>query len=139
MKRFLLIPLLFGSLALAGCETAGKFVSVVTTSIDNPVSTVDIYRIKTVYATADQLVIDYRKYCWARPYAVLMADPIAAPICQNRRTVVRKAQTYRARASAAINAADKFVRANPTIGAKSLLDAAWSAVTVYRGAVPKLN
>ena len=141
MKRFLIIPLL--ALALSGCagtlEKINSAVSVVTSTVTNPVSSVDIYRVKNVYAATLQLVVDYRNYCWAKPYAVLMADPIAAPVCQNRRAVVRIAQAGKAKASAAIRSADNFVRNNPTINAQTVISAAWQAVTDFRNAVPAVN
>lgn len=123
-------------LALPACTTIDGALTAVTTTIANPVGPTNIYQIKNAYAAGDALVINYRRYCWAAPYAAIMADPIAGPTCQNRRAVVRAAQSARAKASAAINAADKFVRANPTLSAASLLSAAWSAVSDYKAAVP---
>jgi hypothetical protein len=134
MKKLLILPLLFAlALPLGSCATnpitAGG-------TIVNPITGVTIYQVKLVYATGLQLVVDYRKYCWARPYATLMADPVATPICQNRRAIVRKAQSAKAVASKAVRAADTFVKNNPTLNAGTLLSAAWDAVNVFQSSVP---
>jgi hypothetical protein len=63
------------------------------------------------------LAVEYRAYCWSKPYAVLMADPVSKPICQKRRAVVRAFQKARLNASAAIVAAQNFVASNPTLNA----------------------
>ena len=127
MRRYFILPVMLATLALAGC--AGGIVSTVTSSITNPVNQVDIYRAKNVYAATLELAVGYRNYCWARSYAALMADPIARPVCRGRRAVVRTMQSADTRAFAALDAADKFVRNNPTLNAASLIGAAWTAVT----------
>ena len=143
MKRILIIPLAIISLALAGCASGSKgvgdFISNATKQITNPVSSVNIYQVKNGYAAGLQLVADYRDYCWARPYAVLMADPIAHPICQNRRPNVRVAQSAERKAYAAIASADAFVRNNPTGNAVSYVNAAWTAVQQFQSAVPAVK
>ena len=138
--RTLAVILLATPLAACGAgSTIDTAFNALTTTITNPVTSVDIYRVKNTYAAADQLVVDYRKYCWSQPYAALMADPIAKPICQNRRPVVRAAQSYRAKASFAIGQADTFIRNNPTLNASTVVTAAWSAVTAYQNSIPKIN
>jgi hypothetical protein len=139
MKRILLIPIL--ALALAGCaqlSQVSSFISTATTTITNPITPVDIYRVKNVYAATLQLAVDYRKYCWDRPYAVLIADPIAKPVCQNRRVVVRIGQAAQLKAGSAIRSADDFVTNNPTLSAATVVSAAWKAVTDFQSAVPAL-
>jgi hypothetical protein len=128
-----------GALALGGCETTKSVLaggSSLIATIDDPATTTDIYRLKNAYAAADTLVVHYRTYCWARPYTAIIADPVAQPVCQNRRAVVRKAQSAKAVASAAIQKADNFVRDNPKLSAVSLVNAAWSAVSGFQSAVP---
>jgi hypothetical protein len=132
-KRLLLIPLLLAGLALGGClQTFGEVTRAVTTTIANPVGGKNIYQAKLVYASALEIAVKYREYCYSRPYASLMADPVAKPICQNRRPNVRALQSARWKASAAIRTADNFVRNNPTLNATSAIGAAWAAVTDFQ-------
>lgn len=137
MKQKIAVILL--AVLLSGCATVDSIVAVATTTITNPITSTDIYRVKNTYAAANQLVVDYRAYCWSQPYAVLMADPISKPICQNRRPAVRAAQSYRAKASFAIGQADTFTRNNPTLNAATVVNAAWAAVTAYQNSIPKIN
>jgi len=134
MKRLLVALALAGSLGLAGCAgtSFGTFVKVATTTVTNPVGTVDIYRVKNVYAATLQIAVKYRDYCWGRSYAALMADKVAKPVCQNRRQVVRKLQAADQKAYAAIVTADRFARNNPTLNASSAVSAAWKAVTDFQ-------
>lgn len=130
------------AITLSACGTGSTLdtaFSVITKTITNPITSTDIYRVKNTYAAANQLVVDYRTYCWSQPYAVLMADPVAKPICQNRRPVVRAAQSYRAKASFSIGQADTFIRNNPTLNAATVVNAAWAAVTAYQNSIPKIN
>jgi len=95
----------------------------------NPISGVTLYQVKNVYAIGLQLVVDYRNYCWARPYAVLMADPVAKPLCQNRRANVRAAQSAKVVAKKAVDTAT-------AVGTGSYISAAWDAVNIFRSSVP---
>lgn len=119
---------LFLAVTLAGCATIG-----------NPIGPVDIWRVKNTYAAALELADEYRTYCWARPFTVLMADPIAGPLCRSRRAVVRKFQDAQFTASAAVITADRFVQDNPTISAASAIGAAWKAVSDFKSAVPAVK
>ncbi len=133
MKRLLLIPLLL--VLLTGCITPqqiGTTISAVTTTITNPIRSVDIYRIKLVYSGALKSVTAYRQYCWSKPYAELMADPVAKAACQSRRPNVRAMQAARWKARAAITVAQNFVKENPTINGGSAVTAAWKAVTDFQ-------
>jgi hypothetical protein len=134
----LVIPL---ALALAGCQTTDltNLLPAVTAPIVNPITGVNIYQIKNVYAATLQLATDYRTYCYSKPYAAIMADPIAKPICQNRRAIIRNIQLAQAKASSAVKSADAFVQNNPTFTTSTALDAAWKAVTDFQSAVPKIN
>lgn len=139
MKRLLLIPFLALTLALASCaqiQKAGNFVATATQTFVNPLGSTDIYRVQNVYAAGLTLAVEYRNYCWSKPYAVLMVDPIARPICQNRRPVVRAIQAAKGNAFNAIRVADNFIRANPTGNAVSYISAAWSAVQDFRATIP---
>ena len=130
MKRILLIPLLVVGLALGGCQTVSEFATAVTTTITNPIGGKNIYQAKLAYAASLELAVEYREYCWSKPYAELIAEPV--PICKNRRANVRAMQQAKAKASAAIRTADNFVRNNPTLNATSAVAAAWTAVTDFQ-------
>lgn len=128
------------ALTLAACGgKVGEFISAVTTPIVNPVSSVDIYRVKNVYAATLSLAADYRDYCWGRSFRALMADPVAKPVCQRRRAVVRGIQSAAAKAKSAIASAEIFVRDNPTVNAASAITAAWTAVRSFQSAVPSVR
>lgn len=139
MKRILLLPVFLLSLALAGCAgtNVGDFLTAATSTVTNPVSAVDIYRVKNVYAASLQIMVKYREFCWSKPYAALMADPVAKPTCQNRRAAVRVMQTAQIDAHNAISAAETFVRNNPTLNAATAISAAWTAVTAFQNTLPR--
>lgn len=138
MRRPLLAVLLASS--LAGCASLpgplGDAVRVVTTTITNPVNQTDIYRAKNTYAASLVLAAEYRRYCWSQPYAALLADPVARPLCERRRAVVRAFQNARRNAGAALAVAENFIATNPTLNAASAVSAAWKAVTDFQSAVP---
>lgn len=139
MKRFLMIPALLLALAVSACgpgSKVGDLISAATTTIVNPVDAVDIYRAKNVYAASLALAVEWRTYCWSKPYAVLMAAPVDKALCQNRRSRVRTIQLSQAKASSALIDAQTFVRDNPTLSATSVITAAWAAVTNFKNAVP---
>lgn len=126
------------ALSLAGCAgtPAGDALRAVTATYTNPVGPVDIYRVKNTYAAALQIVVSYREYCWSKPYAALMADPVSKPICEHRRAIVRTAQSTRVKARAAITAAENFIASNPTLNAATAVAAAWQAVTDFQNSIP---
>lgn len=141
MRYFRFAVALMLVIALGGCATpfgqkAGGIISAITTTVNNPVGSVDIYRVDNAYAAALQLAADYRGYCWSKPYAALMADPVLQPICGKRRAVVRAFQKAQVNAKAAIVSAKNFVANNPTLNAASAVSAAWQAVTDFQNAVP---
>lgn len=139
MKRFLIFPALLLSLALAGCAgtPAGNLLSAATTTITNPVTATDIYRLKQTYAATLQVAVDYRAHCYAKPYAALIADPVDKVLCQNRRAVVRAIQSAQLKAHSAVQSAQDFAVNNPTLDAATAITAAWDAVTAFQNAVPK--
>ena len=134
MKRLLLLPLFVTALALAGCAGTpfGDAVRVATSTYTNPVGPTNIYQAKIVYAATLELATSYREYCYKRPYAVLMVDPVAKVACKNRRSIVRSMQAADTKAYAAIITADNFVRQNPTVNATGLISAAVAAVTNFQ-------
>lgn len=132
MTKLLASLAIVASIALASCGPVRDKFDKLTQTVTNPVGTVDIYRAKNVHAAALELANKYRSYCWSKPYAQLMADPLAKPTCQNRRQVVRALQAADAKASAAIKTADRFVRENPTLNATSAITAAWKAVQDFQ-------
>lgn len=138
MKRLLLLPLLLASLTFSGCAgtKVGDLIAVATTTITNPVNSTNIYQVKNVYAASLALVAEYRRYCWARSYKSLMADPVAKPVCQQRRQLVLAAQRAELKADAAIQVAESFVRNHPTLNAAAAISSAWEAVTAFQNLVP---
>lgn len=139
MRKIILAVALSLGVSLGGCAQVQKVFEVATSSITNPISQTDIYRAKNVYGATLQLVIEYRDYCWSKPYAQLMADPIAKPVCANRRQVVRQVNAYGPNAGAAIRKAEAFVRDNPTINATTALTAMWDAVNAFKSSVPAIR
>lgn len=137
-----IVAVLSLALLLVGCAGTrttigfGDFVKAVTTTVDNPISGVDIYRVKNTYAAAGELVVEWRRYCWSAPYATLIKDPLARPVCSGRRETLRIIQSADNKAFAAIAAADRFVAENPTLNAASAISAAWQAVTTFQSAIP---
>lgn len=125
-------------LLLGGCPatTGGVLQSI---SIPNPVTNVDIYRVKNTYAATLQLAADWRKYCWSKSYQAILADPIARPVCKDRRATVRAIQKYQPIAGTAVRRAEAFVAANPTINPGGVIGLAWDAVTDFQRVVPKVN
>lgn len=141
MKRLLLAIGL--TLSLAGCVTPGAVlndistgITVATSSVANPITNTNIYQLKNGYAAALQLSVDWRNYCWSKPYAVLMADPVTKVACKSRRATVRTIQATKARAKQAIADAQNFVAQNPTVNAVAVVNAAWAALTSFQNAVP---
>lgn len=140
MKRLLVIPLLFAALSLGACgpgSKVGQLIEAATATYDNPASKTNIYQIKNGYAATLELADQWRTYCYARPYAVLMADPIAKPLCEHRRAVVRAIQKQRPRVKLAITEAEDFVRDHPTLNAATAITAAWSTLQDFQALVPR--
>lgn len=134
--KYLRPLLLVAALALGACTANTPSVF---TGITNPVSSIDIYRVKNTYAATLQLARDWRAYCYSRAYSVIMADPVAKPVCQNRRQTVRQIQKYQPLAGTAVRRADEFVRNNPTVNAGGAIGLAWDAVTEFQRVVPRVN
>jgi hypothetical protein len=136
MKKIALaLVLAFG---LAGCAGTPleQAVNVLTASVQNPVDNTNIYQVQNTYAAALRLTVEYRRYCWAKPYRDLLVDPITKSICEHRRQVVRTAQKYRKDARLAIDEAEQFITNNPTLNASAVVQAAWRAVQVYQNSIP---
>ena len=131
----LLRPLLLvATLALAACTTTNPFAP-----ITNPVTNLDIYRVKNVYAATLELAGKWRTYCYSKPYSAIVADPIMKPVCQKRRATVRQIQKYQPIAGTAVRKADEFVRNNPTVNAAGAIGIAWDAVSEFQRVVPTVN
>lgn len=138
MRNFRIIAVVLAAFSLAGCAgtRVGDLLQVATSSVVNPIGATDIYRVKNAYAAALELAVEYRQYCWSKPYDALMADPVSKPVCERRRAVVRFAQSARQNAGGAIAAAENFVAANPTLNASTVIGAAWQAVAAFQNSVP---
>lgn len=135
MKRIIAITLL--GLSLAGCAGLAEKVlnlpaGVLATSISNPIAPVNIYQAKTVYAATLELANSYRDYCYSKPFAALMANPVSKPVCKSRRAIVRAMGAADDKAIAAIKTADNFVTNNPTLDATKAIRAAIAAVTDFQ-------
>jgi hypothetical protein len=138
MKRIILALTL--SLYVAGCGTFGGLAErvlnlpagVLATSISNPVAPVNIYQAKTVYAATLELANGYRDYCYSKPFAALMADPVSNPVCKSRRAIIRAMDAADDKAAAAMAIANNFVVNNPTLDATSVIRAALAAVTEFQ-------
>lgn len=144
MKRFLIISLV--ALSLAGCITldpVGKSILQGGNSITAPVLvpqavTKSPYQARLSLNIGVKAANRWSKYCWALPYEKIVADPLAGPICQDRRPVRRALVDAADKADKAIKKASDFIRANPTVSAVSLVNDAWAAVDDYRSKIPML-
>lgn len=136
MRKLFLVPLLV--LLLGACQPV-TIPGVTSPPLINPVTNVDIYRVKNTYAATLELAKQWRAYCWSKSYAQIIANPIMKPVCQNRRATVRAIQKYQPIAGTAIRKADTFVRNNPTISAAGAIGLAWDAVTDFQRVVPRVN
>lgn len=135
MRKTILALML--ALSLGGCAGLAEKVlnlpaGVLATTVSNPVAPVNIYQAKTVYAATLELANGYRDYCYSKPFAALMADPVSKPVCKSRRAIVRAMGAADDKAFAAIQTADNFVRNNPMLDATSAIRAALAAVTEFQ-------
>lgn len=138
-RKIMLAAAVASAFALAGCETANRVTSVITAATStfaNPVGEVDIYRAKNLYLATLKLANGWREYCWSKPYASIVADPVMRPACENRRATVRALQTANLNAAAGWRSAETFIRNNPSGNAVSYITAAWKAVNDFKNAVP---
>lgn len=141
MKRLVLIPALILALLLPACSTPNAFtraISAVTTPFTNPVSPNNIYQVKLAFNISLKLANKWADYCWSKPYAQLMTDPVASQVCKNRRQTRRTLFAAAARANAAIVSAQIFIKNNPTINPIGVIDDAWKAVTDYQSLVAQV-
>lgn len=134
MNKLLRPLLIVAALALGACQTTNPFATVT-----NPVTSVDIWRVKNVYAATLDLSVKWRTYCYSKPYSAIIADPIMKPACKDRRKVVRQIQKYQPVAGLAVQKADDFVKKNPTVNAAGAIGLAWDAVTDFQKVVPTVN
>lgn len=136
MKRLLVVLAFVLPLAVGGCAGTpfGDALRVATSTYTNPVGAVNIYQVKEGYAAVLEVANGYREFCYAKPYAVLMKDPIAAPVCKNRRSIVLAIQSADNKAYDAITRAEAFIKANPTINASIVVNEAWAAVKDFQSA-----
>lgn len=131
-SKLLMVGLMMFS--LAACAGNNPFAPVV-----NPIRSVDIYRVELAYATALEVAVGWRKFCWDRSYAVLMTDPVGKVACVNRRAKLRTIQEARKIAGDSVRYAATWVKENPTVSAQSVIDAAWKAVVTFQNLTPKVQ
>jgi hypothetical protein len=138
MRKLMLVVALAIATSVGGCAgtKVGDFISSATSTITNPVKASDVYAAKNAYAIASEFAAEYRRYCYSKPYKVLLADPVAKPICQSRRDVIRKIQRAEANVEIAVARAEKFIRENPTLNAAAVIGGIWDALDAYRSATP---
>lgn len=136
LRLLFLLPVMLLSVAAVGPASCDRSVfeggDSLTASVVNPARPVDIYRVKTVYASASEIVVAYREYCWSASYKVLMENPIAKQVCARRRPITRAMIAADRKAEAAIVTAENFIRDNPRLSATSAILAAWRAVTDFQ-------
>ncbi len=125
MKKILVICL---ALSLGGCATPfGTRVSTfLTTGVANPVGNDQLAAIISSYGVAQTAAIGYM----GLPRCTKTNNFSATNIC-SKRSVKVIIQAADREASGAINAAVEFTRANPTLDASSLIDAASAAVAKF--------
>jgi hypothetical protein len=130
--------LVAGSFLLGGCAGTPLWdiISLANAQIANPISAANVYQVKNGYAAALQIAADWRQYCFSMKYKVIMADPIARPICSSRRTVVRSLRTYGPVAGRAVQDAETFVAQHPTLDASTVISVAMQAVAKFRAVIP---
>lgn len=134
--RLLRIAVALVALSLAGCGHVGDVLKLATVSIDNPISGVDIYRVKNTYGAALEIAAEWHQFCFGSPYKKLMASPVGKRLCAKRRPIARQIEAADDKAKAAIGTAAQFVTNNPTLSAVGLIGAAWDAVTAFKSSIP---
>ena len=142
MKRFLLIPLLAGALALSACgpiQKAGDFVAAATQEFANPVTANELYKAKVAFAGSQELVKKYQRDCFGSftppypvSYAMIKADPVLSVQCAHRVSRYNAMKRAEDRAFRAIRAADTFITRNPSGNAATYIAAAVKAVGDYQ-------
>jgi hypothetical protein len=139
LKRIRLAAVLVASsLLFGGCAGTqiGDLISIANAQIANPISATNVYQVKNGYAASLQIAAEWRQYCYSMRYKVILADPIARPVCSSRRAVVRSIKTYGPMAGQAVQDAETFVAQHPTLDASAVISAAMQAVARFRAAIP---
>ena len=139
MRRIRLAAALVATtVLLGGCAGTplGDIISLANAQIANPISAANVYQVKNGYAAALQIAADWRQYCFSMRYKILMQDPIARPVCSNRRAVVRSIRKYGPVAGAAVQDAETFVAQHPTLDASTVISVAMQAVAKFRAVIP---
>jgi hypothetical protein len=124
MKKLLIIPALALTLFAGGCATpAGQLF---TTGVANPVGDDQLAAVISSYGVAQTAAIGYMNL----PRCTKTANFSATNIC-SKRSVKVVIQAADRDASSAINKAVAFTRANPTLDASAVIDAAYQAVATF--------
>lgn len=121
--RFLVLPVMLLSLALAGCGTIKSVLqggTSVFTSVTNPVSRTNLAEVESAYGVLLTAAVAYRNAC---------AQKLIAATC---RPAVVQLQFANRKAHGAIIAARNFVKNNPTLSALSLIGIAGQAVSDFQ-------
>lgn len=142
LRNLLLVPVLAVALALPGCTAFKNFANLATTTITNPVRTVDIYRVNNVYAGAQALVLEYQERCFQKQgvkvtLAQIKSDSVLKDICRRRVSRYQAMKAMDNKAYVAIRTAENFIANNPSGNAASYIAAAWAAVNEFQAQVSK--
>ncbi len=125
MKRLIVLALAF---SLGGCATpfGTRVGEILTTGIANPVNNDQLAAVISSYGIAQTAAIGYINL----PRCTKTANFSATNIC-SKRSVKVIIQAADREASAAINAAVAFTRANPTLDATDVIGLAYNAVAKF--------
>lgn len=140
MRRIILASALIAlALTLGGCGAAqklGQVVSGATTQIVNPVTPVNMYQVKNVYAAGQTLVLEYKNKCFGedglKTFAQIQSDAALRTLCAHRVSRWRAMKKADDKAHRAIDAANTFIANNPSGNAISYVQAAWKAVNDFK-------
>lgn len=126
MRHLLTAIALSLSLFAAGCGNTSilKGGTSFTATIENPAGKKELAAVEAAYGTALVIAVNYRRFCYKT------ATP--SSLCKDRRKVVLAMQDADRKAHAAIVAARRFVRENPTLSAISVIGAAKEAVADFQ-------
>lgn len=125
------------ALSLGGCaggDLAGKLkaiTAIATLDVKNPVSTTTIASVESAYGIALAAAVAYRENYDAGNRCTKTRLESATNLC-SRRSIVEGLRAADDKATAAIDAAKDYIARNPTLNARSLIDAAQTAVGAYR-------
>lgn len=126
MKKLLAVFLI--AFSLGGCasgDIANRFN--LFASVQNPISTDDLYYAKTVYAALALPVANYRELPLCKK-----SKPFSLSNICSKYSVVVKLQELDAKAYETLTTVDEYIASNQTVNLASLISAAKIAVAAYK-------